>query len=183
MAVVSSPMRSHLIVGFALLAGSLTACDEGPVETDFCFNLDGNCPGSKPPPGFCWLCPPDHATVGFPLDNVDSTVVHSDGYGYWGRLVVGDTVILYKVLLPAGRWPPSTATDTARTVSWAVSDTAVARITAGTGGRGTLVARAAGTISVSADGENGIWSCKGSVCLQVRQIIVAASPATRLAPP
>ncbi len=63
-------------------------------------------------------------------------------------------------------------------VDWTVSDPVVASVTSGTGGHGTVVAKASGTFSVGANGTTYMWTCDPyGGCTQVLGLRVVAPPA------
>lgn len=156
-------MRSHLILSFALAAGSLTACKapEFSLGPNSCFSLDSPC-GPYPPGGvvLSWI-------EGLPYDRVSSNAG-------WANLIPGDSVTLYLVSGPNG--PPSA--DTVRTVTWGVTDSSVARVSPGQGGSGALVAVAPGTFKVTANGGTTFMSaCIPGGCATFWEIRVVAPPA------
>jgi len=125
-------------------------------------------------PIFCVVCGIPSAELwitGLPHDKVGA--LHPSGQS-WLDLIPGDSVTLYLVL---GQVGVSSTSDTVRTVAWAVTDSAVARISAGAEGKGTLVAIAPGVFDVTANSEKRqMLACTAAGCDFVRQIRVRASP-------
>ena len=162
-------MRSRLLLSFALAAGSLTACDI-PIDVfgpETCF-MDGPC--QPYPPGAVasyWI-------AGLPYHRVSTS--SSDLLD----LVAGDSATLYLV---SGLSGPSAANDTVRAVAWTVTNGAVARITPGEGGSGALVAIAAATFGITANGSAPMmFACGASGCNMISSIRVVAPPAPTLQP-
>ena len=156
-------MRSRLLLSFVLAAGSLTACDIPTGLGDFCF-MDGPCEPYPPRVVGYWV-------EGLPHDRVNFS---GDGLVH---LVPGDSVTLY--LVSGMNGPPGA--DTVRTVTWGVTDGAVARITPGRGGSGAVVAIAPGIFKVTANGGAVLmFACIGSSCATIRDIRVVAPPAPRV---
>lgn len=162
-------MRSHLLSCAALAVGTLGACGDSVVGLGFCLNIDGNCPRSSGPIDHFWI-------EGFPADKVGPP--HPTQYGAWGELIKGDSITLY-LLFGAGSGGKR---DTVRSVGWTVSDTAVARIAAGTGGSGTMVAIAPGAFYVNTNNEHyRMLACRmDRTCSDIGQVRVAAPPTPRL---
>lgn len=109
--------------------------------------------------------------VGLPYERV-STLSTA-----WLDLIPADSATLYLV---SGANGPSGASDTVRTVAWAVTNGEVARITPGEGGSAALVAIAPGTFSITANGSAPMmFACGASGCNMISSIrVVAPSPPT-----
>ena len=158
-------MRSRLLLSFALAAGSLIACNvpESSFGSDFCFALDSSCPSSGATFSD-WI-------AGLPRERVGAA--HPSG-GFWEDLVPGDSVTLYFMSMQNGRG----LADTVRTSDWAVTNSAVARISAGEGGRGTLIAIAPGNFDLVVSGATRrMVACTATDCVTISQIRVVAPPA------
>ena len=110
--------------------------------------------------------------VGFPQARVDRNTVVGDGYR--GTLRVGETVTLYLV---KSLGPGAPTADTIRTnVTWALSDSAAARVTGGPQGAGVITAIAAGSVGqVLVNGTRyEVISCFGPFggCDRVKEVVV-----------
>jgi hypothetical protein len=160
-------MRSHLVVSLALAAVSVAACNvpESSFGPDFCLPLDGPCtpsPGGTASVVTYWI-------AGLPADRISTSV------GATEELIPGDSITLHLV---SGTTGPSSPSDTVRTVNWAVTNGAVARVTAGQGGSGALVAIAPGNFSLTANGGAALmFACGPLGCTMITNIRVVAPPA------
>ena len=152
-------MRLRLFLSSAVAAAALVACtfdfDLGPM---FC-GMEGPCDSVA---GFVapWI-------TGLPFERAS---ISDAG---WEDLVQGDSVALYLV---SGD-NPSNPRDTVRAVTWAVTDSAVARIAPGLGGSGVLVARAPGSFNITANGGvPPMFACGPSGCARINLLRVIAPP-------
>jgi hypothetical protein len=164
-------MRPHLVLSVVLAAGSLAACDwpRFGAAPDVCLRIEaGDCQDTYGGPSglvtVLWIAGLPYDKVG-PLDPLG---------GSWEELLPGDSVTLYLVY---GQYGPMGGTDTVRTVAWEVTNAAVARISAATGGRGTLVATAPGVFGVTANGTFPVmWACGTDACTLITRLRVVAPP-------
>jgi hypothetical protein len=158
--------RSSSVVGVGLLALALGACD---MDHDFSSGcIMGPCGGRT------YGTLETTYLTGFPEQKVDRSITTGTG-GYWGRIAVGDSVQLYLVRVPALSSPSSTPPDTIRQVTWAVSDSSVAAISAGPSGQGLPIGTGAGTVQVGANGIYYVlWACEDSGCSRVSEIAVSS---------
>ena len=144
----------------AATAISLIACGKNVTDLggNFCFDTCGTGTGG----GLSGL--PSYKILGFPYAKLAS-----DG---WGQLAPGESVTLYLFGGPSNNQAVVTVVD------WIVSDPAVASVTAGTDGQGTIVAKNAGTFGVAANGTTYMWTCDPYAgCTQVLGLRVVAPPA------
>ena len=124
------------VMWLIILAAATTAaaCDTG----SGCIVIGvGTCNSPTPPLGYF--------AVGFPRAKIDYVAV-TTAAGYRAGLKVGDTVTLQ--LVRDARGEIVTATDTIRTVTWALTDSSSARIVTQTDGSGWLVATRVGRIGL-----------------------------------
>lgn len=158
-------MRQHTALAVAAATISFAACNVP--ESSFgnsCFSLDFGCQNTRGA---------EFYVVGFPFDKVNAV---SGVY----EMVPGDHATLYFI---SGSFGLFGAVDTVRTVKWGVTDPAVARITAGQGGSGLLVAVAPGTFSVTIDGQGPwLWACAPTQCTNITSMRVVAPPAPAVSP-
>ncbi len=156
-------MRSHLLVSFAIAAGTLSACNvpESSFGPNMCLPLDGPCTsGSGGTPVLTY------SIVGLPVSRISTAA------GAREDLLPGDSVTLYLVY---GMGPA--ASDTVRTVSWSIPDGAVARITRGLDGSGAFVAVAPGATAVTANGyATTLFACGTLGCTMITDLRVVAPP-------
>jgi hypothetical protein len=103
--------------------------------------------------------------IGFPSARVDTAGPRTpEGY-YYGRMAVGDSVVLYLVQHDA-RDDACAAPDTLRTVTWGSYDTTVLRARTEANGRGVVRAGATGetmvnAIDAAAGASTTSWTCEG----------------------
>lgn len=162
-------MRPNFLVGLALAVGALTSC-VNPTDTgwNLCLGMDGPCDHGPGPSRSYWI-------TGFPFRN--ERPYDPVRGGAVEELAPGDSETLYLLF----GWEPIGPGDTVRAVTWAVTDTTVARITGGADGGGTLVAVAPGEVDVTANrGGYTMWACHLNGCTRISRIRVLAPAASRL---